>query len=305
MEMGNREAHSRAAALSREESWESLNYSRKGSPSHIEAPLPNKRHSSHTHEIRIVPSFSREDYLEVQFLMSKGLGREEAIELYIDKLRTRLYKKYNFSGINGFGDSYVDDDTLTFEQREVRNLMSSGLSKEQAIEVYLGKLAQDMGDPHTNYTREFEEQFVSPSDKHHRISSMRMSPQAQGMHNPNGHMDDGNPNWYGMGLDTESRLVHILPLTSGSSEDPDRAAIRIALIVSAQEKQFGVNMYESLLESDSPILDELLVRGYETDEAVLKIYESKYGRVPIPTEEDLDDPLAYHSHVIYKVKWLP
>merc|ERR1712196_58672 len=101
-------------------------------------------------------------------------------------------------------------------------------------------------------------------------------------------------------FDRSPHLIRIVPMMNGFAVDPEREAIRIALIISKQEEVYGVNMYETLTDDDSDFLDELLHNDYEMDNAVLVIFERNYGKVPIPSERDIDDRLEYHSHVLYR-----
>lgn len=51
------------------------------------------------------------------------------------------------------------------------------------------------------------------------------------------------------------------------------------LLLSQQKGKFGVNMYESLTNSDEPAIERYVARGLTLDQAVLKVFENKYGAV--------------------------
>ncbi len=74
--------------------------------------------------------------------------------------------------------------------------------------------------------------------------------------------------------------LHIYDRQEGrnlSGISADERALRIGLIVSEQEAAFGVNMYDSIKGTDEPEIKRLVAAGYNEDEAVLIIFEKKYG----------------------------
>lgn len=54
------------------------------------------------------------------------------------------------------------------------------------------------------------------------------------------------------------------------------------LLLSRQELNFGINMFDSLTEDDDPYVDQFIAIGLSTNEAILKVFESKYGKLPPP-----------------------
>jgi hypothetical protein len=69
----------------------------------------------------------------------------------------------------------------------------------------------------------------------------------------------------------EQRLI-------GAKKDPDQEALEHALLLSAQEQEFGVNMYDSLTASDQVTLNEYIAQGFTREEGALIIFEEKYGK---------------------------
>jgi hypothetical protein len=55
-------------------------------------------------------------------------------------------------------------------------------------------------------------------------------------------------------------------------------ALQIGLLLSQQEAEFGTNMYDSLEDSDEPSIRRLVAQGYSNDEAVLEIFNMKFGK---------------------------
>jgi hypothetical protein len=63
------------------------------------------------------------------------------------------------------------------------------------------------------------------------------------------------------------------PLLRMSSSE----CLQIGLMLSQQEAEFGTNMYDSLEEADEAMIRRLVARGLTNDEAVLEIFELKFG----------------------------
>lgn len=71
---------------------------------------------------------------------------------------------------------------------------------------------------------------------------------------------------------TEERLQE-------EKKDADQEALEHGMLVSQQESQFGINMYDSLTADDNYEIDRLIDLGYTKEQAVLLIFERKYGKV--------------------------
>jgi hypothetical protein len=69
----------------------------------------------------------------------------------------------------------------------------------------------------------------------------------------------------------EQRLI-------GVKKDPDQEALEHALLLSAQEQEFGVNMYDSLTAADQLVLHEYISQGFTREEGALIIFEEKFGK---------------------------
>ena len=55
-------------------------------------------------------------------------------------------------------------------------------------------------------------------------------------------------------------------------------ALQIGLLLSQQEEEHGVNMYDSLEVSDESTIRKLCQQGFSNDEAVLEIFNRKFGK---------------------------
>mmetsp|Transcript_10931 Transcript_10931/g.15071 ORF Transcript_10931/g.15071 Transcript_10931/m.15071 type:complete len:2303 (-) Transcript_10931:207-7115(-) len=61
--------------------------------------------------------------------------------------------------------------------------------------------------------------------------------------------------------------------------DPDEEALAHGILLSKQLKEYGTTMYESLRPQDEESITEFVRQGYTREEAVLLIFESKFGVV--------------------------
>lgn len=69
-------------------------------------------------------------------------------------------------------------------------------------------------------------------------------------------------------------------------------ALQIGLLLSQQEEEFGVNMYDSLENSDESTIRRLVQQGYSNDEAVLEIFNMKFGKTGPKTKWSQVSPAA-------------
>ncbi|KAJ1423931.1 hypothetical protein B484DRAFT_451720 [Ochromonadaceae sp. CCMP2298] len=70
----------------------------------------------------------------------------------------------------------------------------------------------------------------------------------------------------------EQRLI-------GAKKDPDQEALEHAMLLSAQEDEFGINMYDSLSPADEIVLADYMSQGFTRSEGALIIFEEKFGKV--------------------------
>ena len=86
---------------------------------------------------------------------------------------------------------------------------------------------------------------------------------------------------------TASSVVPISPkLTmetvnvSAKIEDPDQEALQVGLLLSKQEADHGTNMFDSLRPQDNQVIQSYMNQGFSKEEAILMIFEQKYGKDP-------------------------
>lgn len=85
------------------------------------------------------------------------------------------------------------------------------------------------------------------------------------------------PMQYNTNLPTHLHIYNRQDDRNLSNINADERALRIGLLVSEQEAQYGINMYDDIHAGDEPFLHRLIQSGYNEDEAVLIIFEIKHG----------------------------
>ncbi len=68
------------------------------------------------------------------------------------------------------------------------------------------------------------------------------------------------------------------PRGHGPVRTADEHAMDIAMLISQQEAQFGISMYDSLTPADQPEIDAMMARGYSSDEAIQVLFDRRYNR---------------------------
>jgi hypothetical protein len=67
---------------------------------------------------------------------------------------------------------------------------------------------------------------------------------------------------------------------SAKIADPDQEALQVGLLLSKQEAEHGTNMFDSLRPEDNTVIQAYMGQGFSKEEAVLMIFEQKYGKDP-------------------------
>lgn len=77
-------------------------------------------------------------------------------------------------------------------------------------------------------------------------------------------------------------------MRSTSNINADDEALRIGILISEQDAEFGTNMYQTITVQDEPEIMRLVNMGYSTDDAVYLIFQRTYrsrnpnAYVPVP-----------------------
>ena len=139
-------------------------------------------------------------------------------------------------------------------------------------------------DPRVHHQREMVEEYV-PAPQHVQQQQQYYSPgrhQQQAQHLPLGYQNSHHSqsvhsqSMHSMSQYSESQVEQRL---IGAKKDPDAEALEHAILLSQQESEYGVNMYDALTPADEPVIDEYVAQGFTREEAILIIFEEKYGKV--------------------------
>lgn len=87
-----------------------------------------------------------------------------------------------------------------------------------------------------------------------------------------------NKNSYGLD-DEVGSVISNISAASRQSNFGETDRLLMNLLLTQQKTRFGVNMYESLQNSDEPQIERYMNKGMSLDQAVLKVFERKYGSV--------------------------
>lgn len=79
--------------------------------------------------------------------------------------------------------------------------------------------------------------------------------------------------------DDTGSVVSNLSGVSRASSYCESDKLLMNLLLSQQKSKYGVNMYESLTNQDEPAIQRYMSKGCTLDQAVLKVFEQKYGTV--------------------------
>jgi hypothetical protein len=71
------------------------------------------------------------------------------------------------------------------------------------------------------------------------------------------------------------------PMPKGPKRLSSSEAIQLAMMLSEQESQYGVNMYDSLQPEDEPEIQAMIAQGMSMEDAVLAIFDRKFIHPPV------------------------
>jgi hypothetical protein len=101
------------------------------------------------------------------------------------------------------------------------------------------------------------------------------------------HTEDGQP----IAADTIIQLKRLRNFARGGFKSnfsienncavSEHEALKLGLIVSQQEADYGINMYDALMPADEQQIEQLIRTGITLDEAILKVFESRFGKTKL------------------------
>lgn len=90
-----------------------------------------------------------------------------------------------------------------------------------------------------------------------------------------------------------SQISGVSRQSAGSFCESDKLLMN--LLLSQQKARYGVNMYESLSNSDEPSIERYMSRGLSLDQAVLRVFEKKFG--PVDSNQAMVSPIVCGSSI--------
>jgi hypothetical protein len=157
------------------------------------------------------------------------------------------------------------------ESKIVYQLMSKHkITREKAVRMFLEEHDERLYNPKAVYLFPGEE--YTPEEEDDEDSEEERRKQAFGRveYNQKTRVDTDSISEASPAT-IEQRLI-------GVKKDPDQEALEHALLLSAQEQEFGVNMYDSLTAADQLVLHEYISQGFTREEGALIIFEEKFGK---------------------------
>lgn len=123
------------------------------------------------------------------------------------------------------------------------------------------------------------------------------------------------------GLDGDAEYVHAFDVSDLEPdfkrevivEDPDAQlieslrmssteALQIGLILTDQERKYGVNMYQSISPKDKSKIEAYVARGFTVEEAILRIFEKKH--VPPHLQTQVGPSILEFESVDVSSSWI-
>jgi predicted RNase H-like nuclease (RuvC/YqgF family) len=73
---------------------------------------------------------------------------------------------------------------------------------------------------------------------------------------------------------------HSLKTVQNFQQDTDTTALDTAILLSKQQANYGTNMIDSLKDTDEVHINKIMSNGFSRENAILHIFELKFGKVP-------------------------
>jgi len=210
-------------------------------------------------------------------LSSKGLTRQAS----------RLFMKQQVEHIS------QSETTIVYQL-----MAKHKIDRERAVRMYLEEHDERLYNPKAVYL--FPGEVYTPEEEVDEEEEERRKADLFGRVEYN-HKQKGDSDSYSVSSASvvEQRLI-------GAKKDPDQEALEHALLLSAQEDEFGINMYDSLTPTDELTLHEYISQGFTREEGALIIFEEKFGKTKhsrnnsvIPAMPTLQPVQGHNSSTIH------
>lgn len=170
------------------------------------------------------------------------------------------------------------------------------IDRDKAVRMYLEEHDERLYNPKAVYL--FPGEVYTPVEEVDDEEEQRRKAELFGRVEYNHKTKEDTSDSYSVSTGTsvvEQRLI-------GAKKDPDQEALEHALLLSSQEDEFGINMYDSMSPEDHITLEEYMSQGFTREEGALIIFEEKFGKTRftrntevIPAMPTLQPMHVHHS----------
>eukprot|EP01034_Spumella_vulgaris_P021844 gene21844-27915_t len=198
------------------------------------------------------------------------------------------------------------DVELTFDEAvAVEKMMSGGYSMQESVRAHFMTINKTFNRNATyNFPAPEPEAVVELTESRlneHRLSTSRYSGEYQTSPvNSQQQQSQQQRDHFHFAHHEHRHEVSVEQRLIAAKKDPDQEALEHAILLSCQESEFGVNMYDALTPNDEPVIDEYIAQGFTREEAILIIFEEKYGQIAAQKVSTVTPamPTVYHiEHV--------
>lgn len=187
----------------------------------------------------------------------------------------------------------VKPERIDYSSKEPVEQIPEVAIEPPPVSQHLGANNNNYSPNNNNYDEQLTAKINSKSQSLSRNASYRDSantssePVFDEFDEINTHNDDGQP----ITADTIVQLKRLRNFARGGFKShfsienncafSEHEALKLGLIVSQQECDYGINMYDALLPSDEQQIEQLIRTGLTLDEAILKVFESRFGKTKL------------------------
>jgi hypothetical protein len=175
-------------------------------------------------------------------------------------------------------DSKLHINELTVQNKKYENTITNNSKKlEQAINNQ-NILVKE----HKEYICRIEEQHRKDLEETQYYTTKRFEEYIKEIKNENNnlkyenftsrkHLEQAN-------AEIDRLTYQIAKRPGRKNDDPDQNALEDGILLSSQQSQFGTNMFDSLKPEDEVMIDLYMKQNLTRKQAILKIFEEKYGK---------------------------
>eukprot|EP01038_Epipyxis_sp_PR26KG_P005568 gene5568-7691_t len=153
------------------------------------------------------------------------------------------------------------------DQNIIRQLMERGVAMEEALRMFIQNYPER---EQAHQQRQRLHQYDGYGDEYGN------EPQQQQYYDEYNEPPVRNNRGYS---DAQTNDYTVEQRVIAPKKNPDQEALEHAILISLQEKEYGINMYDFITDDDEPLIDDYVASGYTREEAILIIFEKCKGKV--------------------------